>query len=89
MAPTSSETFALAYTVRDGLRYYEGGDQLWWQAIYGDRSFPVQAGTGECRGPPPRSSRVGCIHEQGRGLARRPRDRLGFTSWRAGARSRI
>jgi len=39
-----SETFALAYTVRDGLRYYEGGDQLWWQAIYGDRSFPVQAG---------------------------------------------
>jgi len=39
-----SETFTLAYTVRGGLRYYEGGDQLWWQAIYGDRSFPVQAG---------------------------------------------
>ena len=31
MAPTSSETFALGYTVRGGLRYYEGGDQLWWQ----------------------------------------------------------
>ena len=44
--PTSnrSETFTLAYTVHGGLRYYEGGDQLWWQAIYGDRSFPVQAG---------------------------------------------
>ena len=39
-----SETFTLGYTVRGGLRYYEGGDQLWWQAIYGDRSFPVQAG---------------------------------------------
>ena len=39
-----SETFALGYTVRGGLRYYEGGDQLWWKAIYGDRSFPVQAG---------------------------------------------
>ncbi|MCY3993249.1 MAG: DUF2207 domain-containing protein [Caldilineaceae bacterium] len=39
-----SETYTLAYTVHGGLRYYEGGDQLWWQAIYGDRSFPVQAG---------------------------------------------
>ena len=39
-----SETYTLAYTVRGGLRYYEGGDQLWWKAIYGDRSFPVQAG---------------------------------------------
>ncbi|MXX24259.1 MAG: DUF2207 domain-containing protein [Caldilineaceae bacterium SB0668_bin_21] len=39
-----SETFSLGYTVRGGLRYYEGGDQLWWQAIYGDRSYPVQAG---------------------------------------------
>ena len=28
-----SETFTLGYTVRGGLRYYEGGDQLWWQAI--------------------------------------------------------
>ena len=39
-----NETFSLGYTVRGGLRYYEGGDQLWWQAIYGDRSYPVQAG---------------------------------------------
>ena len=27
-----------------GLRFYEGGDQLWWKAIYGNRSFPVLAG---------------------------------------------
>ena len=39
-----SETYTLSYTVHGGLRYYEGGDQLWWQAIYGDRSFPVRAG---------------------------------------------
>ena len=39
-----SETYTLSYTVHGGLRYYEGGDQLWWQAIYDDRSFPVRAG---------------------------------------------
>ena len=39
------ETFNLSYTVHDGLRFYEGGDQLWWTAIFGDRqSFPVLAG---------------------------------------------
>ena len=40
-----SETYTLSYTVHDGLRFYEGGDQVWWKAIYGDRSFPVLAGT--------------------------------------------
>ena len=39
-----SETYTLSYTVNGGLRYYEGGDQLWWKALYGDRVFPVQAG---------------------------------------------
>ena len=39
-----SETYTLSYAVHDGLRYYEGGDQLWWKAIYGDRGFPVRAG---------------------------------------------
>ncbi len=37
-------TYTLRYQVHGGLRYYEGGDQLWWQAIYGDRSFPVLEG---------------------------------------------
>lgn len=43
-AANESETYTLSYTVYGGLRYYEGGDQLWWKAIYGDRSFPVQDG---------------------------------------------
>ncbi len=44
--PTSNaaRTFTLSYTVHDGLRFYEGGDQLWWKAIYGDRGFPVLNG---------------------------------------------
>lgn len=40
----ASRTFTLSYTVHDGLRYYDGGDQLWWKAIYPDRSFPVLDG---------------------------------------------
>lgn len=36
-------TFTLAYTVSGAVRYYEGGDQVWWSAIYADRSgFPVK-----------------------------------------------
>jgi hypothetical protein len=37
-------TFDLSYRVNGGLRYYDNGDQLWWKAIYGDRTFPVLAG---------------------------------------------
>ena len=29
--------------MHDGLRYYPDGDQVWWKAVYGDRSFPVQS----------------------------------------------
>jgi hypothetical protein len=43
-ARNSSETYELSYTVHDGLRFYEGGDQVWWKAIYGERSFPVLEG---------------------------------------------
>ena len=39
-----SETYTLRYRVHGGLRFYEGGDQVWWKAIYGDRSFPVLNG---------------------------------------------
>jgi hypothetical protein len=37
-------TYTLQYTVHGGLRYYAGGDQVWWKAIYGERDFPVLAG---------------------------------------------
>ena len=39
-----TETYTLSYRVHGGLRIYDGGDQVWWKAIYGDRSFPVLAG---------------------------------------------
>lgn len=39
-----TETYTLSYTVHDVLRYYDGGDQLWWKAIFGDRGFPVLDG---------------------------------------------
>lgn len=44
--PTANTTvtYNLRYTVHDGLRYYDGGDQLWWKAIFSDRSFPVLDG---------------------------------------------
>lgn len=41
----SSHTFILRYTVQGGLRYYEGGDQLYWKAVYADRDFPVYHST--------------------------------------------
>lgn len=50
---SSSETYSVCYTVHDGLRMYDGGDQVWWKAIYGDRSFPVQAGRVRVLPPPP------------------------------------
>ena len=41
--PSTSEpeTYTLSYRVYDGLRYYTGGDQVWWKAVYGDRTAPV------------------------------------------------
>jgi hypothetical protein len=41
----SSHTFVLRYTVQGGLRYYDGGDQLFWKAVYADRDFPVYNST--------------------------------------------
>jgi uncharacterized membrane protein len=48
----STETYTLSYTVHDALRFYEGGDQLWWKAIYSDRGFPVLAGRVQVTTPP-------------------------------------
>jgi len=39
----ASRTFNIAYTVRGALRYYEGGDQLWWKAVDKDRTFPIKS----------------------------------------------
>ncbi len=43
-AENFQETYTINYTVDDGLRFYEGGDQVWWTAIFSDRPFPVLAG---------------------------------------------
>jgi hypothetical protein len=40
----ATETYTLRYTVHEGLRYYTEGDQVWWKAIYANRSFPVEDG---------------------------------------------
>ncbi|MCS6774048.1 MAG: DUF2207 domain-containing protein [Thermoflexales bacterium] len=42
-AERETRTFTLRYRVRGALRYYPDGDQLWWKAVYADRSgFAVQ-----------------------------------------------
>ncbi|HIE37984.1 MAG TPA: DUF2207 domain-containing protein, partial [Anaerolineales bacterium] len=41
----SRHTYTLRYLVHGGLRYYDGGDQLWWKAVFPDRSFPVNGST--------------------------------------------
>ena len=38
----STHTYTIAYTVHGGLRYYDGG-QIWWKAVFPDRSFPVNS----------------------------------------------
>ena len=39
----SAHTYILRYRVLGGLRFYEGGDQLWWKAIPPDHNFPIRA----------------------------------------------
>ncbi|MHB8992458.1 MAG: DUF2207 family protein, partial [Chloroflexota bacterium] len=43
--PTSNapRTFLVSYRVVGGLRYYPGGDQLFWKAIYADRPYPIES----------------------------------------------
>jgi hypothetical protein len=45
-APTQDETttYSLSYRVHGGLRHSPGADEIWWNAIYGDRPFSVQEG---------------------------------------------
>ncbi|MBC7225481.1 MAG: DUF2207 domain-containing protein, partial [Anaerolineae bacterium] len=42
-AQDEARTFTLEYTVQGALRIYEGGDQVWWKAVYADRDFSVLA----------------------------------------------
>ena len=44
-ARNTTRTFLVSYKVHDALRYYDGGDQVWWKAIYADRGSPVREGT--------------------------------------------
>jgi uncharacterized membrane protein YgcG len=38
-----TRTFFVSYKVHGGLRYYDGGDQLWWNAVYADRPADVES----------------------------------------------
>ena len=41
-ARNEERTFKIAYTVQGATRYYSGGDQVYWVAVYSDRNgFPV------------------------------------------------
>jgi hypothetical protein len=46
-------TFTIRYKVHGGLRYYEDGDQLWWNAVYADRPGEVKSSTVLVKVPPP------------------------------------
>ncbi len=39
----STHAYTIKYTVKGGLRFYEGGDQLYWKAVFPDRTVPVMA----------------------------------------------
>ncbi len=51
--PVQNETrlVRIAYTVRGGIRYYEGGDQLWWEAV-GALGWPIDSSTVTVALPP-------------------------------------
>jgi hypothetical protein len=38
----ASRQFIVSYRVVGGLRYYPGGDQLWWNAIYQEHPLPIE-----------------------------------------------
>ncbi len=40
-----TQTWNVAYTVHGALRYYDEGDQLWWKAVFPDRTVPVKSST--------------------------------------------
>ncbi len=44
-AQDENRAFSIGYTVDGGVRYYDGDDQIWWKAVYPDRSFPANNST--------------------------------------------
>ncbi len=52
-ATDETRTFVIRYKVLGGLRYYDGGDHLWWQAVYADRGFPVNNSVVQIHVPAP------------------------------------
>jgi hypothetical protein len=62
-----TRTFVLQYRVSGGLRYYPDGDQLYWDAIYDDRSLPVNQAEVTVRLPatvPPDQVQLGAFPER-------------------------
>ncbi len=49
----TTRTFILRYRVHGALRFYEGGEQFWWKAVFPDRDAPVYASTVTVRAPGP------------------------------------
>lgn len=76
-----TQTFTLRYRVHEGLRYYPGGEQLWWKAVFGDRQFPVLESRARLRSCSGHHRRMGRLHQ----WRRRPR---GSDGGAAGRRSR-
>ena len=77
------ETYTLNYTVHDGLRYYPGGDQLWWKAVYGDREFPVLASRVRVLIPAPAVIQQRGAYINGGGRGRSGRRSASWTTQRA------
>ncbi len=40
-----TKAWNVSYTVHGALRYYDSGDQLWWKAVFPDRTVPVRSST--------------------------------------------
>ena len=48
----STHSYQIDYRVSGGLRIYDGGDQIWWEAVFPDRDFPVRSSKITVRLPP-------------------------------------
>jgi len=46
-------SFTISYVVHGGLRYYDEGDQLWWNAVYADRPAEVKSSVVTVKVPAP------------------------------------